>query len=160
MNRKMLLVYLAVIVLLIVNSVQHFCSPVYRFYREKTESIEERYNAFVKKVEMDLVPAIMATATNRSATCKHAPLKEERTAGQAASAAPPPARLNAAIYRLDGEWCFRYHGFDFQAGDSFGGSRIVSIDNLGVTTTRCRYVFTKNEIEGGAGDESRISDAL
>ena len=138
-DKKLLIILICVIV---VQSVMTLTHPAYRYYRTQAQSLRDDYLRFERQVRDDFVPAITnfvysvprGTHTeNVNTENVNVPIEK-----------PPFTDILASPFSINDKMGFSCRGFYYFEGDTFMGSRIISIDGAGFRLANGYVKFTEN----------------
>ena len=136
-DKKLLIILICVIV---VQSVITLTHPAYRYYRTQAQSLRDDYLRFERQVRDDFVPAITnfvhtvprGTHTeNVNTENVNVPIEK-----------PPFTDILASPFSINDKMGFSCRGFYYFEGDTFMGSRIISIDGAGFRLANGYVKFT------------------
>ena len=150
-DRKLLIILICVIV---VQSVMTLTHPAYRYYRSQAESLRDDYLRFERQVREDFVPAITNFVTSvprgihtknvntENVNTKNVNTKNVNTENvntenvntenvNVPIEKPPFTEILASPFSINDKMGFSCRGFYYFEGDTFMGSRIISIDGAG-----------------------------
>lgn len=151
---------LALVLVLAINSVQHFTSPVYREYnrlcslvaRQSEESnrifFDRTFPAFtnyVCAIASDLSSASVVNSNYcASVSSPDSRMVDHKDVRQ--SAQNEKGGLVVSSYRINGVDGFYYQGFDYRVGDMFFGSPIVYLSPTFVKTVDSYFVLRQDVV--------------
>ena len=158
-DRKLLIILICVIV---VQSVMTLTHPAYRYYRTQAQSLRDDYLRFERQVRDDFVPVI----TNFVQTLPRGTLTEsvntesvntenvntENVNTESVNTEnvnvpiekPPFTDIPASPFSINDKMGFSCRGFYYFEGDTFMGSRIISIDGAGFRLANGYVKFTED----------------
>ena len=158
-DRKLLIILICVIVLQAVMTLTH---PAYRYYRTQAQSLRDDYLRFERQVRDDFVPVITnfiqtvprGTLTENVNT-KYVNTKYVNTENvntenvntenvNVSIEKPPFTDILASPFSINDKMGFSCRGFYYFEGDTFMGSRIISIDGAGVRLANGYVKFTED----------------
>ena len=138
-DRKLLIILICVIV---VQSVMTLTHPAYRYYRTQAQSLRDDYLRFERQVRDDFVPAI----TNFVQTVPRGTHTENVNTENVnvPIEKPPFTDILAFPFSINDKMGFSCRGFYYFVGDTFMGSRIISIDGAGFLLANGYVKFTED----------------
>lgn len=160
-DRKLLIILICVIVLQAVMTLTH---PAYRYYKSQAQNLRNDYLKFERQVRDDFVPAItnFVQTVPRGTLTKDVITKNEITKDVitkdvitndvitndviVALDKPPFSEIAASAFAINDKIGFLYRGFYYFEGDTFLGSKIISIDGAGIRLANGFVKFTDNVI--------------
>ena len=158
-DRKLLIILICVIV---VQSVMTLTHPAYRYYRTQAQSLRDDYLRFERQVRDDFVPAITNFAfsvprgtltqnvntenvNTKSVNTENVNTENVNTENVNVPIEKPPfTDIHAAPFSINDKMGFSCRGFYYFEGDTFMGSRIISIDGAGFRLANGYVKFTED----------------
>ena len=158
-DRKLLIILICVIV---VQSVMTLTHPAYRYYRTQAQSLRDDYLRFERQVRDDFVPAItnFAFSVPRGTHSENVNTENVITENVITENVntenvntenvnvpiekPPFTDIHAAPFSINDKMGFSCRGFYYFEGDTFMGSRIISIDGAGFRLANGYVKFTED----------------
>ena len=163
-DRKLLIILICVIV---VQSVMTLTHPAYRYYRTQAQSLRDDYLRFERQVRDDFVPAItnFAFSVPRGTHTENVNTENVNTENvntenvntenvntenvntenvNVPIEKPPFTDIVASPFSINDKMGFSCRGFYYFEGDTFMGSRIISIDGAGFRLANGYVKFTQN----------------
>ena len=156
-DRKLLIILICVIVLQAVMILTH---PAYRYYRTQAQSVRDDYLRFERQVRDDFVPAItnFVQTVPRGTHTENVNTKNVNTENvntqnvntqnvntqnvNVPIEKPPFTEIAASAFSINDKIGFSFRGFYYFVGDTFMGSRIISIDGAGFRLSNGYVKFT------------------
>ena len=156
-DRKLLIILICVIVLQAVMILTH---PAYRYYRTQAQSLRDDYLRFERQVRDDFVPAItnFVQTVPRGTHTENVNTKNVNTENvntqnvntqnvntqnvNVPIEKPPFTEIAASAFSINDKIGFSFRGFYYFVGDTFMGSRIISIDGAGFRLSNGYVKFT------------------
>ena len=138
-DRKLLIILICVIV---VQSVMTLTHPAYRYYRSQAESLRDDYLRFERQVREDFVPAItnFVSSVPRGTHTENVNTENVNVPIEK----PPFTDILASPFSINDKMGFSCRGFYYFEGDTFMGSRIISIDGAGFRLANGYVKFTED----------------
>ena len=158
-DRKLLIILICVIV---VQSVMTLTHPAYRYYRTQAQSLRDDYLRFERQVRDDFVPAItnFVQTFPRGTHTENVNTKSVITESVITESVntenvntenvnvliekPPFTDILASPFSINDKMGFSCRGFYYFEGDTFMGSRIISIDGAGFRLANGYVKFTED----------------
>ena len=158
-DKKLLIILICVIV---VQSVLTLTHPAYRYYRTQAQSLRNDYLRFERQVRDDFVPAItnFAFRVPRGTHTENVNTENVNTENvntenvntenvntenvNVPIEKPPFTDISAAPFSINDKMGFSCRGFYYFEGDTFAGSKIISIDGAGFLLANGYVKFTEN----------------
>ena len=158
-DRKLLIILICVIV---VQSVMTLTHPAYRYYRTQAQSLRDDYLRFEKQVRDDFVPVItnFVNRVPRGTLTENVNTENVNTENvntenvntenvntenvNVPIEKPPFTDIVAAPFSINDKMGFSCRGFYYFEGDTFMGSRIISIDGAGFRLANGYVKFTED----------------
>ena len=158
-DKKLLIILICVIV---VQSVMTLTHPAYRYYRTQAQSLRDDYLRFERQVRDDFVPVITNLVQNvpRGTYTKNVNTKNVNTENvntenvntenvntenvNVPIEKPPFTDILASPFSINDKMGFSCRGFYYFEGDTFMGSRIISIDGAGFRLANGYVKFTED----------------
>ena len=156
-DKKLLIILICVIV---VQSVMTLTHPAYRYYRTQAQSLRDDYLRFERQVRYDFVPAItnFAKTVPRGTYTKNVNTENVNTENvntenvntenvntenvNVPIEKPPFTDILASPFSINDKMGFSCRGFYYFVGDTFMGSKIISIDGAGFRLANGYVKFT------------------
>lgn len=144
-DRKFKFLIIALIIVLIINSVLHFTHPAYKYYSSNVDQFRSDYNDFVRKVQDDFIPCILQYGSNVQSRASS--VITNSISSLSSSASSVISSTSKTIQTIKGRYfvcgkpyfeSYDYH-FTFTIGDDFLGSPIVDIRPTCLLTDDCFY---------------------
>lgn len=136
---------IALILVLIINTVTHFTHPAYKFYRENFEQLRESNEVFEKRVLTEVVTAIVTNSSFRSSSVV-TNVSISQTSSVSSVMRGESVATNST-YSLDFRFfvsqslpCFEYQGRSYFLTDDFYGSPLIYISPTIVKTSTSTFV--------------------
>ena len=155
-DRKLLIILIVVITIQCIVTLTH---PAYRYYKSQAENLRTDYLRFEKQVRDDFVPAItnLALKVPRGTYTKNEITENEITENEISKNVitnsvisfpdkPPYTEIFGSPFSQNDKIGFYCNGFYYFVGDTFMGSKILSIDGFGFLLSNGYVRFTKDEI--------------
>ena len=158
-DRKLLIILICVIV---VQSVMTLTHPAYRYYRTQAQSLRDDYLRFERQVRDDFVPAItnFVSRVPRGTHTENVITENVNTENVITENVitenvntenvnvpiekPPFTDILATPFSINDKMGFSCRGFYYFEGDTFMGSRIISIDGAGFRLANGYVKFTED----------------
>ena len=148
-DKKLLIILICVIVLQSVMTLTH---PAYRYYRTQAQSLRDDYLRFERQVRDDFVPAItnFVHTVPRGTHTENVNTKNVYTENvntenvNVLIEKPPFTDIIASPFSINDKMGFSCRGFYYFEGDTFMGSRIISIDGAGFRLSNGYVKFTED----------------
>ena len=158
-DRKLLIILICVIV---VQSVMTLTHPAYRYYRTQAQSLRDDYLRFERQVRDDFVPAItnFVSRVPRGTHTENVITENVNTENVITENVitenvntenvnvpiekPPFTEISGIPFSINDKMGFSCRGFYYFEGDTFMGSRIISIDGAGFRLANGYVKFTED----------------
>ena len=158
-DRKLLIILIFVIVLQSVMTLTH---PAYRYYRTQAQSLRDDYLRFARQVRDDFVPAITnfghtvlrgthtknvntKTVNTKNVNTENVNTENVNTENVNVPIETPPfTEICGNPFSINDKMGFFVNGFCYYVGDYFMGSRVLSIDPVGIRLSNGYVKFTGN----------------
>ena len=138
-DRKLLIILICVIVVQFVMTLTH---PAYRYYRTQAQSLRDDYLRFERQVRDDFVPVI-TNFVNRIPRGTHTENVNTENVNVPIEK-PPFTEICGFSFSINDKMGFFVNGFCYYVGDYFMGSRVLSIDSVGIRLSNGYVKFTGN----------------
>lgn len=134
-------IVLAVLVFLglVVNTVVHFTSPVYRYYQENVMHVNDQYVELRRRLLSDLVPFVQFSLTNRN-DVSFSSVRSVSTLSVSTNAVPLDMYLDFSFVIAGGDSFLRFSDQVYHLGDLFLGSPLVYISPTLAQTVERRFI--------------------
>ena len=163
-DRKLLIILICVIVVQFVMTLTH---PAYRYYRTQAQSLRDDYLRFERQVRDEFVPAItnFAFRVPRGTHTENVNTENVNTENvnkenvntenvnteivnteivNVPIEKPPFTDIDAVPFSINDRMGFSCRGFYYFVGDTFMGSKIISIDGAGFRLANGYVKFTED----------------
>jgi hypothetical protein len=154
------IVFIALFLVVIVQTVALFVHPAYRYYKQNLKAVEknfeERSKRFEVKVVGEFLPAVYQAISNTTQK-----IEVKGASPFAASSSASPKEDKYSVRQIDGNYYkvgntpyFDYNGFALTVGDNLDGTEIKVITPYSLSTSLAFYEIRKpNNIGRGAVNE-------
>lgn len=134
-------IVLAVLVFLglVVNTVVHFTSPVYRYYQENVRHVNDQYAELRRRLLSDLVPFVQFSLTNRN-DVSFGSVRSVSSLSVSTNAVPLDMYLDFSFVIAGGDSFLRFSDQVYHLGDLFLGSPLVYISPTLAQTVERRFI--------------------
>ena len=153
-DRKLLIILICVIVFQSVMTLTH---PAYRYYRTQAQNLREDYLRFERQVRDDFVPAITnfvqtvprgtltENVNTRNVNTENVNTENVNTENVNVPIEKPPfTEISGFPFSINDKMGFFVNGFCYYVDDYFMGSRVLSIDSVGIRLSNGYVKFTGN----------------
>lgn len=130
-----ILVFLA----LVINSVVHFTSPVYRYYQENVKQVNNQYAELRRRLLSELVPFVQFSLTNRNDASFNS-IRSVSSLSVSTNAVPLDMYLDFSFVIAGGDSFLRFSDQVYHLGDLFLGSPLVYISPTLAQTVERRFI--------------------
>lgn len=136
--RKFYILCLVLIVAVVVNTIVHFSSPAYRYYREVARRQDDTIALFKRQVTAEILPNFVSSISNVVKASSSTILTNALGSAGAGAASPAPADSvclpklpdvisSAYVFKCGGDFYLSFAGHYYRVGDFFAGHRILEI---------------------------------
>lgn len=130
---------------LVVNTIVHFTSPAYRYYKQNLEHLQNGVNDFERKVALQFVPAVLALTNSLGRSDTVATNSFSVVAGTSLpllsqTNSPSLFNLDFKFFTVGGQMGFSCDGVNYFEGDSFFGSSIRLVTPTMIVTDQYQFV--------------------
>lgn len=134
-------IVLAVLVFLglVVNTIVHYTSPVYRYYQENVKHVNDQYAELRRRLLSDLVPFVQFSLTNRN-DVSFSSVRSVSTLSVSTNAVPLDMYLDFSFVIAGGDSFLRFSDQVYHLGDLFLGSPLVYISPTLAQTVERRFI--------------------
>lgn len=134
-------IVLAVLVFLglVVNTVVHYTSPVYRYYQENVKHVNDQYAELRRRLLSDLVPFVQFSLTNRY-DASSISVRSVSSLSVSTNAVPLDMYLDFSFVIAGGDSFLRFSDQVYHLGDLFLGSPLVYISPTLAQTVERRFI--------------------
>lgn len=139
---------IALIIVLIINTIAHLSHPAYKFYRESAAANDKKYDDFVSRVEKEFAPAIISAVSNisisagASTSAPVAPVSASAVLGQSPADGVGGGFDGAISYFVfQGRAYIRYGNNNLTVGDVLWGDIITRITPSTVFCRRSTFLI-------------------
>lgn len=129
----------AIFLALVVNSIVHFTSPVYRYYQENVRRVNDQYSDLRKRLFTDLVPFVQYSLTNRHDSSVNS-VGSLSSLSVSTNAVPLDMYLDFSFVVSGGDASMFFADHAYRLGDLFLGSPLVYISPTLVQTVERRFI--------------------
>ena len=129
----------AIFLALVVNSIVHFTSPVYRYYQDNVKHVNDQYSDLRKRLLTELVPFVQFSLTNRHDSSAIS-AGSFSSLSVSTNAVPLDMYLDFSFVVSGGDASMFFAGHAYRLGDLFLGSPLVYISPTLAQTVERRFV--------------------
>ena len=133
-------IVLAVLIFLalVVNTIVHFSSPVYRYYENNVKRVNDQYSELRKRLLTELVPFVQFSLTNRHDSVNS--VGSLSSLSVSTNAVPLDMYLDFSFVISGGDASMFFSDHVYRLGDLFLGSPLVYISPTLVQTVERRFI--------------------
>ena len=134
-------ILLAILVFLglVINSVVHYTSPVYRYYQENVKHVNDQYAELRRRLLSELVPFVQFSLTNRN-DASFSSIRSVSSLSVSTNAVPLDMYLDFSFVIAGGDSFLRFSDQVYHLGDLFLGSPLVYISPTLAQTVERRFI--------------------
>lgn len=134
-------IVLAVLIFLalVVNTIVHFSSPVYRYYENNVKRVNDQYSDLRKRLLTELVPFVQFSLTNRHDSSVNS-VGSLSSLSVSTNAVPLDMYLDFSFVIAGGDASMFFADHVYRLGDLFLGSPLVYISPTLVQTVERRFI--------------------
>ena len=134
-------IVLAVLIFLalVVNTIVHFSSPVYRYYENNVKRVNDQYTDLRKRLLTELVPFVQFSLTNRHDSSVNS-VGSLSSLSVSTNAVPLDMYLDFSFVISGGDASMFFADHAYRLGDLFLGSPLVYISPTLVQTVERRFI--------------------
>ena len=134
-------IVLAILVFLglVINSVVHYTSPVYRYYQENVKHVNDQYAELRKRLLSELVPFVQFSLTNRN-DASFSSVRSVSSLSVSTNTVPLDMYLDFSFVIAGGDSFLRFSDQVYHLGDLFLGSPLVYISPTLAQTVERRFI--------------------
>lgn len=129
----------AIFLALVVNSIVHFTSPVYRYYQENVKRVNDQYSDLRKRLLTELVPFVQFSLTNRHDSSETS-VGSLSSLSVSTNSVPLDMYLDFSFVIAGGDSFLRFSDQVYHLGDLFLGSPLVYISPTLAQTVERRFI--------------------
>ena len=130
---------IAIFLALVVNTIVHYTSPVYRYYENNVKRVNDQYSDLRKRLLMELVPFVQFSLTNRHDSSVNS-VGSLSSLSVSTNAVPLDMYLDFSFVVSGGDASMFFADHAYRLGDLFLGSPLVYISPTLVQTVERRFV--------------------
>ncbi len=128
----------AIFFALVVNTIVHYTSPVYRYYENNVKRVNDQYSDLRKRLLTELVPFVQFSLTNRHDSVNS--VGSLSSLSVSTNAVPLDMYLDFSFVVSGGDASMFFSDHAYRLGDLFLGSPLVYISPTLVQTVERRFV--------------------
>ena len=137
----------AIFLALVVNSIVHYTSPVYRYYQENVKHVNDQYSDLRKRLLTELVPFVQFSLTNRHDSVNS--VGSLSSLSVSTNSVPLDMYLDFSFVVSGGDASMFFADHAYRLGDLFLGSPLVYISPTLVQTVERRFIHKSlKELKG------------
>ena len=144
--KKEYIVFVALFVISLLNTVAFFTHPAYRYYKRNITNVEKHFDAkitdFEVRVSDSIMPAVYLAITNRM-QYSNPPVDSSPSfdSYQVPTNSPyaQPKTIEASYFTHGRNPYLNFNGFYLRVGDNFDGTPITSMSPYAITTRISTY---------------------
>lgn len=138
----------AIFLALVVNSIVHYTSPVYRYYQENVKHVNDQYSDLRKRLLTELVPFVQFSLTNRHVSSVNS-VGSLSSLSVSTNSVPLDMYLDFSFVISGGDASMFFADHVYRLGDLFLGSPLVYISPTLVQTVERRFIHKSlKELKG------------
>ena len=138
----------AIFLALVVNTIVHYTSPVYRYYENNVKRVNDQYSDLRKRLLTELVPFVQFSLTNRHDSAVNS-VGSLSSLSVSTNAVPLDMFLDFSFVVSGGDASMFFADHAYRLGDLFLGSPLVYISPTLVQTVERRFIHRSlKELKG------------
>ena len=142
------LILVLLLLAVVVNSVIHYTSPAYRYYREAVNGLRSDYTKLRKQLLVDLLPTLQLALTNKTSTVSYSSTTSFTstdslvTVDTTTNCLPLTSFLSFDFFSVSNSPGFSFNGRTYAVGDLFLGSPVVFVSPTFIKTVERNYIHS------------------